>query len=121
MWAVDEASTQGSAKVGKLGEEVFLLFLCVRQKLSEVGWDRFVEERVSRLFEGGTWAFAYPVQVGVSCEAERAACIDKLGLGVLSVEGISRAVYVPAGDEFQDGRSTGIGLLMQFPGFLKQV
>ena len=100
---------------------MFLLFFRVRQELSEMGWDRFVEERVSRLFEGGTWAFAYPVQVGVRCEAEGAACIDKLGLGVLSVEGISRAIYVPAGDEFQDGRSTGIGLLMQFPGFLKQV
>ena len=97
------------------------MFFRVRQELSEVGWDRFVEERVPRLFEGRTWAFAYPVQVRVVCEAEGAACIDKLGLGVLSVEGISRAVHVPAGDEFQDGRSTSIGLLMQFPGFLKQV
>ena len=100
---------------------MFLLFFRVRQELSEVDWDRFVDERVSRLFEGRTWAFAYPVQVGVRCEAEGAACIDKLGLGVLSVEGVSGAIYVPAGDEFQDGRSTGIGLLMQFPGFLKQV
>ena len=100
---------------------MFLLFFRVRQELSEVGWDRFVEKCVSRLFEGGAWAFAYPVQVRVRCEAEGAACIDKLGLGVLSVEGISRAIYVPAGDEFQDGRSTGIGLLMQFSGFLKQV
>ena len=100
---------------------MFLLFFRVRQELSEMGWDRFVDERVSRLFEGRTWAFAYPVQVGVRCEAEGAACIDKLGLGVLGVESISRAIYVPAGDEFQDGRSAGIGLLMQFPGFLKQV
>ena len=97
------------------------MFFRVRQELSEMGWDRFVDERVSGLFEGRTWAFAYPVQVGVRCEAERAACIDELGLGVLSVEGISRAIYVPAGDEFQDGRSTGIGLLMQLPGFLEQV
>ena len=80
-----------------------------------------MDERVSRLFEGRTWTFAYPVQVGVRCEAEGAACIYKLGLGVLGLEGISRTVYVPAGDEFQHGRSTGIGLLMQFPGFLKQV
>ena len=86
-----------------------------------MGWDRFMDERVSGLFEGRTWTFAYPVQVGVRCEAEGAACIYKLGLGVLGVEGISRTVYVPAGDEFQDGRSTGIGLLMQFSGFLKQV
>ena len=100
---------------------MFLLFFRVRQELSEMGWDRFVDERVSGLFEGRTWAFAYPVQVRVGCEAEGAACIDKLGLGVLSVEGISGAIYVPAGDEFQDGRSTGIGLLMQVPGFLKQV
>ena len=100
---------------------MFLLFFRVRQELSEMGWDRFVNERVSGLFEGRTWAFAYPVQVGVRCEAEGAACIYKLGLGVLGVEGISRAIYVPAGDEFQDGRATGIGLLMQFPGFLKQV
>ena len=79
-------------------------------RIVDVGWDRIVDERVSWLFEG------------VRCEAEGAACIYKLGLGVLGVEGISRAVYVPAGgDEFQDGRSTGIGLLMQFPGFLKQV
>ena len=77
-----------------------MLFLRVRQELSEMGWDRFVDERVSGLFEGRTWAFAYPVQVRVRCEAEGAACIDKLGLGVLGVEGISGAIYVPAGDEF---------------------
>ena len=100
---------------------MFLLFLRVRQELSEMGWDRFVDERVSGLFEGRTWAFAYPVQVGVRCKAEGAACVYKLGLGVLGVEGISGAIYVLAGDEFQDGRSTGIGLLMQFPGFLEQV
>ena len=40
---------------------MFLLFLRVRQKLSEMGWDRFVDEPVSGLFEGRTWAFAYPV------------------------------------------------------------
>ena len=97
---------------------MFLLFFRVHQELSELGWDRIVDERVSRLFEGRTWAFAYPVQVGVRCEAEGAACIYKLGLGVLGVEGISRAVYVSASDEFQDGRATDIGLLMQFPGFL---
>ena len=89
-----------------------MLFLRVHQELSEMGWDRFVQERVPRLFKGGAWAFAYPVQVRVRCEAEGAACIDKLGLGVLSVEGISGAIYIPAGDEIQDCRSTGIGLLM---------
>ena len=97
---------------------MFLLFFRVRQELSEMGWDRFVDECVSGLFECRTWAFAYPVQVGVRCEAEGAACIDKLGLGVLGVEGISGAIYVPAGDEFQDGRASGVGLLMQFPVFL---
>ena len=33
----------------------------VRQELSEMNWDRFMEERISELFEGRTWAFAYPV------------------------------------------------------------
>ena len=97
------------------------MFFRVRQELSEMSWDRFVEERVPRFFEGRTWAFAYPVQIRVRCEAEGAACIDKLGLGVLSVEGISGSIHIPAGDEFQDCRSTCIGLLMQFPGFLKQL
>ena len=91
---------------------MFLLFLRVRQELSEMGWDRFVDERVSGLFVGRTWAFAYPVQVRVRCEAEGASCVDKLSLGVLGVESISGAVYVPAGDELQDGRASGIGLLM---------
>ena len=94
------------------------MFFRVRQELSEMGWDRFVEERVSRLFEGRTWAFAYPVQVGDRSEADGAACIYKLGLGVLGVEGISGAIYVPTGDEHQDGRASGVGLLVQFPGFL---
>ena len=89
-----------------------MLFLCVHQELSEMGWDRFVEERVPRLFEGRTWAFAYPVQVRVRCEAEGAACIDKLGLRVLSVEGISGAIYIPAINKLQDGRASGIGLMM---------
>ena len=61
---------------------MFLLFFRVHQELSEMGWDRIVDERVSRLCEGRTWAFAYPVQDGVRCEAEGAACIYKLGLGV---------------------------------------
>ena len=42
-------------------EEAFLMFFCVRQELAEVSWDRFVDERVSGLFEGRAWAFAYPV------------------------------------------------------------
>ena len=59
------------------------MFSRVRQELSEIGWDHFVDERVSELYEGRAWAFAYPVSVGVRCEAEGASCIDKLGLGVL--------------------------------------
>ena len=47
-----------------------------------------------------------------------ASCIDQLGLGVLGVECISGAIYIPASNELQDGRATDIGLLMQFPGFL---
>ena len=42
-------------------EETFLMFFRVRQELSEMGWDRFVDERVSELFESRAWAFAYPV------------------------------------------------------------
>ena len=42
-------------------EETFLMFFRVRQELSKMGWDRFVDERVSELFEGRAWAFAYPV------------------------------------------------------------
>ena len=94
------------------------MFFRVRQELSEMGWDRFVDERVSGLFEGRTWAFAYPVQVGVRCEAEGASCIYKLGLGVLGVESVSGAIYVPASNELQDGRASGVGLLVQFLGFL---
>ena len=43
-------------------EETFLMFFRVRQELSEMGRDRFVDdERVSELFEGRAWSFAYPV------------------------------------------------------------
>ena len=42
-------------------EEAFLMFFRVHQELSEMGWDRFVDERVSELFEGREWAFANPV------------------------------------------------------------
>ena len=61
MRTVDEASTQRSAEVCELWEETFLMFFRVRQELSEMGWDRFVDECVSDLFEGRAWAFAYPV------------------------------------------------------------
>ena len=40
---------------------MFLLFFRVRQELLEMGWDRFVDERVSGLIESRLWAFAYPV------------------------------------------------------------
>ena len=54
---------------------MFLLFFRVRQELSEMGWDRFVDESVSGLFEGRTWAFAYPVQghSQIQCRSESGA------------------------------------------------
>ena len=33
-------------------------------------------------------------------------------LGVLGVESISGAIYFPAGNELQDGRASGVGLLV---------
>ena len=41
-------------------EEAFLMFFRVRQKLSEMGWDRFMDDRVFGLFESRAWAFTYP-------------------------------------------------------------
>ena len=42
-------------------EETFLMVFRVRQELSEMGLDRFVDGRVSELFEGRAWAFTCPV------------------------------------------------------------
>ena len=38
MRAVGEASTEGSAEVGELWEEMFLMLFRVGQDLSEMGW-----------------------------------------------------------------------------------
>ena len=38
------------------------MFFRVRQDLSEMScWDRFLDERVSGLFESRAWVFVYPV------------------------------------------------------------
>ena len=45
-----------------MGGDVPAVFPCASGVVGdELGWDRFVDERVSGLFEGRTWAFAYPV------------------------------------------------------------
>ena len=44
MWAVAEASTEGSAKIRQLRKESFLLFFGMDQELAEVGWDCFMEQ-----------------------------------------------------------------------------
>ena len=43
MRAVGEAGTERSAEIGKLWEEMFLMLLRLRQDLSEMGWDRFLD------------------------------------------------------------------------------
>ena len=40
------------------------MFFRVRQELSEMGWDRVVDERVSGLFEGRAWTFAVYQRAG---------------------------------------------------------
>ena len=61
MRAVGEASTEGSAEVRELREEMFLMLFCVGQDLAEVGWDRFLNQCVSGFFESWARAFAYPM------------------------------------------------------------
>ena len=53
MRAVGEAGAECSAEIGELWEEMFLMLFRVSQDLSEMSWDRFLDERVSGLFEGG--------------------------------------------------------------------
>ena len=61
MRAVGEAGMERSAEIGELWDEMLLMVFRVRQDLSEMRWDRFLDEHVSGLFEGRAWAFAYPV------------------------------------------------------------
>ena len=42
VWTVGEASTEGSAEVRELREEMFLMLFCVGQDLAEMCWDRFL-------------------------------------------------------------------------------
>ena len=43
MRAIGEAGSECSAEVGELWEEMFLMLLRLRQDLSEMGWDRFLD------------------------------------------------------------------------------
>jgi hypothetical protein len=40
--AVGKASTEDSAEVRELWEEMCLMMFCVGQDLAEMGWDRFL-------------------------------------------------------------------------------
>ena len=61
MRAVGEAGAECSAEVSELWEKMCLMLLRVSQDLSEMGLDRFLDERVSGFLEGRAWAFAYPL------------------------------------------------------------
>ena len=43
MWAVGEASTEGSAEVGELREKMLLMLFRGGQDLAKMGWDRFLD------------------------------------------------------------------------------
>ena len=43
MRAVGEAGAEISAEIGELWEETFVMLFRVRQDLSEMGWDRFLD------------------------------------------------------------------------------